>query len=54
MGGLFEGPFLGGIIYKDDSKSLLVAQGPLKVIHQRPLEIAPHIDALLNGIEDRI
>eukprot|EP00964_Phaeocystis_antarctica_P105253 scaffold70298_cov75-Phaeocystis_antarctica.AAC.1 len=54
-GGEFGEPFRGGLRYpllrlevcKDESEPLAVPHLPLEVVHQRPREIAAHVDAVL-------
>src|SRR5882724_425879 len=49
---LFGSALLGFVVDSDDSEPLLVAVGPLEVVHQGPGEVSTHIRACLAGLGD--
>src|SRR5690606_13301302 len=43
---------LGVVVHTDDPEPLGVAPRPLEVVQQRPVEVAAHVHALLDRVED--
>ena len=41
------------VVDADDAEALLVAPRPLEVVEHRPVEVAAHIDARVDRVEDR-
>ena len=50
---VLDGALLGVVVDSDDAESLLVAPRPLEVVEQRPVEVAAHVDAGIDRVEDR-
>src|SRR5690606_30264639 len=44
---------LGRVVDVDQAEALVVAEGPLEVVHQRPGGVAAHVGALLDRVVDR-
>ncbi len=51
--GVLEAPLLGVVIDAHDAEALVVTPGPFVVVEHRPVEVAPHVDTRLRGIEHR-
>ena len=45
--GRFERPFLALVIHMDQSEAFPVALGPLKIVHEGPMEVTREFDAIL-------
>src|SRR5690606_4004219 len=48
---VLHGALLSVVVDAHDSEALVVPPGPLEVVHQRPVEEAPHVDSRLGGIQ---
>src|SRR6187431_2032857 len=50
--GVLDRAHLGVVVDVHDAEALVVAEGPLEVVHQAPREVAAHVGAALDRVGD--
>src|SRR5258708_4655237 len=52
--GVLDGALLRAEVYIGEAKALGIAFGPFKIVHQAPVMVGPHVDAIEHGAAKRV